>query len=122
MALSAMGVIFLPTSAKLALQSGSDVLTVAFTRGIVASLILLLAALAVGRQLRLPRSLWLSSLVVGIAGASFVYGIFGAILTINISLALLILFTYPMFIASYEHFFGGTRLLPAQTINASQRP
>lgn len=111
---SATGVIFLPTSAKLALQSGSDVLTVAFTRGVIATAVLLVAAVLVGRSLRLPRNLLLPSLVVGIASALFVYGIFSAILSINISLALLILFLYPMFIATWEHFTGNRRLRPAQ--------
>ena len=112
--LSGTGVVFLPTTAKLAYESGSDVLTVAFTRGVFASLLLTLAALLVGQNLRLPRNLYRHSLVVGIAGALFVYGIFGAIVTINISLAILILYLYPIVIAVYEHFHGSTNLQPAQ--------
>jgi len=112
--LSGTGVVFLPTTAKLAYESGSDVLTVAFTRGVFASLLLTIAALLVGQNLRLPRDLYRHSLVVGIAGALFVYNIFGAIVTINISLAILILYLYPMVIAIYEHFLGATRLTPAQ--------
>jgi len=53
MAFSATGVIFLPTTAKLALQSGSDVLSVAFARGVVATLILFALALLLGPGLRL---------------------------------------------------------------------
>ncbi|MCP4286477.1 MAG: hypothetical protein GY792_18860 [Gammaproteobacteria bacterium] len=113
-AFSATGVIFLPTTAKLALQSGDDVLTVAFARGIVATLVLLLVALLIGLNLRLPRHLLLPSLIVGIAAALFVYGMYGAILTINISLALLILFLFPMVIAIWEHLTGASRLKPAQ--------
>lgn len=112
--LSGTGVVFLPTTARLAYESGSDVLTVAFSRGVFASLVLTLAAIAIGQSLRLPRALYLHSIVVGIAGAVFVYGIFGAIVTINISLAILILYLYPMVIATYEHFLGSTRLRPAQ--------
>ncbi len=114
MLLSATGVVFLPTTAKLAFEASSNLLTVAVTRGFIATLILFAVALLVGRNLRLPRALLLPSLVVGIAGALFVYGIFGAILTINISLALLILFLYPLGIALYEHAAGITRLQPAQ--------
>lgn len=112
--LSGTGVVFLPTTAKLAYESGSDVLTVALTRGVFASLLLTLAALLVGQSLRLPRAFYLHSLVVGIAGALFVYGIFGAIVTINISLAILILYLYPMVIAVYQHFAGASRLRTAQ--------
>ena len=58
MLLSGIGVVFLPTTAKLAYESGSDVLTVAFSRGIIAVLVLLSAAIIIKH-----------SLVVGIAGA-----------------------------------------------------
>ena len=95
MALSATGVVFLPTTAKFALEAGSDVLSVAFARGLVATLILFAVAALMGLRLRLPRRLLLPSLVVGVAAALFVYGMYRAILTINISLALLILFLYP---------------------------
>ncbi|MDH3388269.1 MAG: DMT family transporter, partial [Gammaproteobacteria bacterium] len=66
------------------------------------------------QSLRLPRNLLVPSLVVGIAAAAFVYGIFGAIVSINISLAILILYLYPMALATWEHFSGSSRLQPAQ--------
>ena len=114
MLLSGTGVVFLPTTAKLAYEAGSDVLTVAFSRGIIATVILLGAVIIVKQALRLPRSMLGHSVVVGIAGALFVYGIFGAIVSINISLAILILYLYPMALAVYEHLFGSTRLRTGQ--------
>ena len=114
MACSATGVIFLPMTAKFALESGSNVLSVAFVRALIAVAILALAALAVRQRLTLPLSLFWHGLAVGIAGAAFVYGMYGAILTINISLALLILFFYPMVVATWEHLSGTTRLKPIQ--------
>ncbi len=114
MMLSATGVVFLPTTAKFALESGSNVLSVAFVRGLVATLILLAVAAIIGLGLRLPRRLLLPSLVVGLAATLFVYGMYRAILTINISLALLILFLYPLVIAAWEHWRGSTRIRPLQ--------
>lgn len=114
MLLSGAGVAFLPTTAKLAYQSGSDVLTVAFVRGIIAGLILLIVALMVGQRLRLPRDLVLPSIVVAIAGVVFVYGMLTSIMTINIGLAILILYLSPIVIAAYEHCRGVTRMLPMQ--------
>lgn len=116
MAGSATGVVFLPTTAKLALEDGSNVLTVAFVRAVIAVAILVIAALAVRQRLALPPPLFWHSLAVGVAGAAFVYGMYGAILTINISLALLILFLYPMIVAAWEHVCGTTRLKPMQWI------
>jgi len=112
--LSGVGVVFLPTTAKLAYQSGSDVFTVAFVRGVIAGAILLITALLLKRRLRLPRELMLLSLVVGIAGVFFVYGMLGAIVTINIGLAVLILYLCPIAVAAYEHYKGDIRLEPLQ--------
>jgi drug/metabolite transporter (DMT)-like permease len=112
--LSGVGVIFLPTTAKLAYESGSNLITVAFARGVIATLLLLLVALAVRQSLRLPRALLRPSLIAGIGGAIFVFGIYGAINTINISLAVLILYLYPIVLAIYEHLSGSIRISNAQ--------
>ncbi len=112
--LSGLGVVFLPTTAKLAYEADSNVMTVAFARGIVSTLLLALVVLLLRQSLRLPRELLGTSLVAGIAGAVFVYGVYGAILTINISLALLILYLYPMVLATWSHLCGSIRLAPAQ--------
>ena len=112
--LSGLGVVFLPTTAKLAYEADSNVMTVAFARGIVSTLLLLLVVLLLRQSLRLPRNMLGPSLVAGIAGAVFVYGVYGAILTINISLALLILYLYPMVLATWSHLTGSSRLAPLQ--------
>lgn len=112
--LSGVGVIFLPTTAKLAYQSGSDVFTVAFVRGVIAGAILLVTALMLRQRLRLPRELMLLSIVVGLAGVFFVYGMLGAIMTINIGLAVLILYLCPIVVAAYEHYRGDIQLHPLQ--------
>ena len=108
--LSGTGVVLLPTSARLAFDSGSNLLTVAFARGVIAALILLAIVLLTGQRLRLPRDLFGSSLVVGVAGATFVFGMFGAIMSIEIGLAVLILYLYPMVLAAYLHCRGSARL------------
>jgi drug/metabolite transporter (DMT)-like permease len=64
MLLSGTGVVFLPTTAKLAYESGSDALTVAFSRGIIAVLILLSSAVIIKQSLRLPRDILVHSVVV----------------------------------------------------------
>ncbi len=104
--LSGIGVIFLPTTAKLTYESGSNVITVAFFRGLIATLILLLVVLGIRQSFRLPRELLLTSLLAGVGGAFFVYGMYGAITSINISLAILIFYLYPIVLAIYEHLSG----------------
>lgn len=114
--LSGVGVIFLPTTAKLAYEGGSNLITVAFARGVIATLVLLLVALFIRQSLKLPRELLRPSIIAGIGGAFFVYGIYGAITSINISLAILILYLYPIVLAIYENFSGSTRISTAQWI------
>ena len=116
--LSGLGVIFLPTTAKFAYLDGSNVMTVAFARGVVAAILLALIAVALRQSLRLPRSLLVPSLIAGIGQVCFVYGVYASIQWINISLALLILYLYPVVLAAHQHFFGGVRVSPGQWLCA----
>ena len=112
--LSGIGVACLPTTARLAYESGSDAYTVAFARGVLATLILAALVLLSGQRMHLPRPLLRPSLIAGIAGALFVYGIYLAILTTHISLVLLIVYLFPITLALYLHIHGSQRLAPAQ--------
>ena len=94
--LSGTGVVLLPTTARLAYASGSDVLTVAFTRGVFASLLLTIVARLAGQTLRLPRDLYLHSRIVGIAGARILGATRAATLTL-IGPPLAALFTWLIF-------------------------
>jgi len=61
--LSGLGEIFLPTTAKFAYLDGSNVLTVAFVRGLVGVGLLMLVALSVRQSLKMPRALLRPSLI-----------------------------------------------------------
>jgi drug/metabolite transporter (DMT)-like permease len=67
---------------------------------------------------RLPRELWRSSLVAGIGQAFFVFGVLAAITSINISLALLILYLYPIVLAIHQHRQGVSRFHSTQWLSA----
>ena len=112
--LSGIGVACLPTTARLAYESGSDAYTVAFARGVLATLILAALAMLTRQRLHLPRPLLRPSLIAGVAGALFVYGIYLAIRSTHISLVLLIVYLFPITLALFEHFRGSIRLAPAQ--------
>ena len=112
--LSGLGVVFLPTTAKLAYLDGSNVLTVAIARGLIAMVLLTLIASILRLGMRMPRELLRSSLIAGAGQACFVYGIYAAIQTINISLALLILYLYPTILAIHQHRLGTIRVRPIQ--------
>jgi len=116
--LSGVGVVFLPTTARFAYLDGSNVLTVAVARGLIGVVLLALVAATLRLSFRLPRSLLRASLVSGVAQALFVYGVYAAITTINISLALLILYLYPVVLALYQHHRGTIQVRPAQWLCA----
>ena len=112
--LSGLGVVFLPTTAKLAYLDGSNVLTVACARGLIAIVLLTLIAGILRLSLAMPRQLLRTSLLAGAGQACFVYGVYAAIESINISLALLILYLYPMVLALHQHRLGVIRVRSAQ--------
>ena len=112
--LSGIGVACLPTTARLAYESGSDAYSVAFARGVLATLILCALVLLTGQRLYLPREQIRPSLIAGVAGALFVYGIYLAIVTTHISLVLLIVYLFPITLALYQHWRGEQRLAPSQ--------
>jgi drug/metabolite transporter (DMT)-like permease len=114
--LSGIGVACLPTTARLAYESGSDAYTVAFARGVLATLILAALVPLTGQRLHLPRAHLGHSLIAGVAGALFVYGIYLAIRTTHISLVLLIVYLFPITLALYEHVTGARRLEPSQWV------
>lgn len=112
--LSALGVICLPTTAKFAYLDGSNVITVAFARGVIAVVLLMLVAYAMRQSLKLPRALLRPSLIAGFAQVLFVYGVYAAITSINISLALLILYIYPIVLAIHQYRLGRLQIGTAQ--------
>jgi drug/metabolite transporter (DMT)-like permease len=116
--LSGLGVVFLPTTAKLAYLDGSNVMTVALARGAIATVLLALIAISLGQSLRLPAPLLRPSLIAGLGQVFFVYGVYAAIESINISLALLILYLYPIVLAIHQHLRGVIHIRSSQWLCA----
>ena len=78
----------------------------------------MLVALAMRQSLKLPRALLRPSLIAGVAQVLFVYGVYAAITSINISLALLILYVYPIVLAIHQHRLGTIKIHKAQWLCA----
>jgi len=66
----------------------------------------------------MPSALLRPSLIAGFGQVLFVYGVYAAITTINISLALLILYLYPIILAIYQHRQGTIHVKPLQWLCA----
>ncbi len=105
-------VAFLPITAKLAYQGGSEPYTVLALRSTIAVALLGLALLITRRIPRMPRRLLPTSLIASLGAASFLYGFYNAIVTIDIGLAMLITYLYPILLAVIEHVTGRTPFTP----------
>ncbi|MEQ8654320.1 MAG: DMT family transporter [Kiloniellales bacterium] len=101
-------VAFLPITAKLAYLGGSEPYTLLALRSVIAVALLGLALLIARRVPRLPRRLLPTSFLAGAGAAGFLYGFYNAIVTIDIGLAMLITYLYPILLASIEHATGRT--------------
>ena len=108
--LAALTVALLPNTAKLALNDGVNTSTLLLSRGIV-GITVLGSLLLVSRTVPvLPKELRIQSFLAGLSAAFFIVGLYIAIQTIEISLALLLLYFYPVGVAIYNHFYGLSRL------------
>ncbi|MEM7225216.1 MAG: DMT family transporter [Pseudomonadota bacterium] len=104
--ISAIAVAIMPSGAKLAYEAGSAPLTVLLLRCAIGVLLLGSGALAVRGSLRIPRALLGRAVLTGLAASLMSYGFYGAIARIEISLAILIMFTHPFLIAGITHLRG----------------
>lgn len=107
-----------PTSAKLAFDNGSNVLTVAALRGFIGAVLLGLLIAILGQSIRISRPALRWCLLGSAFTGLMVYGFIGSVSYIPIGVAVLIFFTHPILIAVFIHRRGGDRLAPAQFLFA----
>lgn len=110
--LSGVAIAIVPTSAKLAFESGANTLTVVTLRGIVAIALMALFMAAYGQSFRLPARTLMPCIVAGFAHALVAYGFIGSVAYIPVGLAVLIYATHPIALAVIFHWRGHERLTP----------
>ncbi|MGE3988785.1 EamA family transporter [Pseudorhodoplanes sp.] len=99
-----------PTSAKVALDNGANILTVVTSRGLIGATLLALLVVVFRQGFRINRPALRWSLLCSGFSALMVYGLIGAVATIPVSVAILIFFVHPIVIATIVHWRGGDRL------------
>lgn len=107
-----------PIAAKIALDNGSNVLTVVTLRGAIGAALLALLVVLFRQGFRISRAALHWCLLCGVFSALMVYGIIGAVATIPISVAILIFFVHPIVIAVIMHWRGGDRLTGGKLVLA----
>ena len=108
--LAALTVSLLPTTARIALDDGTGTATLLLSRGLVGIAIYTGLMLVFGKSFKLTRKAIFQTAPSGFAAAFFILGLYLAIQSMEISLAMVILYLYPIFVAAWNHFSGKSRL------------
>ncbi len=101
-----------PSFARLAYQGGMDVLTLATLRCAVSALVIFAGLRLMRRPTRPASGTRRRHLALGITMVASSYGYLGAISTIPVGLAVLILYTFPLLVGLISRFTGGEPLTP----------
>jgi drug/metabolite transporter (DMT)-like permease len=101
-----------PTAARLALDNGSNILTVITLRGVIGAALMVPPILVSRRGFVIERQALRWCLYAGLCYAFMIYGFIGAVAYVPISVAVLVFFTHPILVAAIVHWQGGERLTP----------
>lgn len=113
---SAISFALTPTLNRLAYDAGSDVASLLTVRFVVTVPALFLAALVLGRSLRLNARSWRDSAIVGVLMAFTAYGYIAAVTYIPVSLSSLIFYTFPIIVGLAATFVNREPLTPLRLI------
>jgi drug/metabolite transporter (DMT)-like permease len=108
-----------PTAAKLALDNGSNTLTVVTLRGVVGAALMALLVPITRQGFAVDRRALRWCLCCGVFYSLTVYGFIGSVARVPVSVAVLVFFTHPILVAVVAHFRGGDRLTARKLLLAS---
>lgn len=108
--IGAIGVAFMPSTAKLAFEAGANTETVIFIRALTGAVLLGVYMIATRGMFSIPKPLIPATIGVCVASAGMNYTFLTAIHYIDISLGILIVFIHPLLIAAYYHLTKQTLL------------
>lgn len=107
-----------PIAAKLALENGSNTLTVVTLRGVIGAALMALLIPMSRQGFAIDRDALRWCLVCGVFYALTVYGFIGSVAYVPVSIAVLIFFTHPILVAALAHLRGGDRLTTSKLLLA----
>lgn len=99
-----------PTAARLALENGSNTLTVVTLRGVIGAALMALLVPLARQGFAIDRSALRWCLCCGVFYSVTIYSFIGSVAYLPVSIAVLVFFTHPILVAVIDHFRGGDRL------------
>jgi drug/metabolite transporter (DMT)-like permease len=108
--LAALFVSLVTTFARIAYESGSNPATQVFLRSLCMMLVLGGLQLALGRSLMLPRRTVLTTIAFGFCILVMSFGYLSSVFYISVSLAVLLLYTYPLIVGIASPLLGRERM------------
>lgn len=108
--LAALFISLVTTFARIAYESGSNPATQVFLRSLCMMLAMGGLQLALGRSLMLPRRTILTTIVFGLCILVMSFGYLSSVFYISISLAVLLLYTYPLMVGIASPLLGRERM------------
>jgi drug/metabolite transporter (DMT)-like permease len=108
--LAALFVSLVTTFARIAYESGSNPATQVFLRSLCMMLVLGGLQLALGRSLMLPRRTIFTTIAFGLCILVMSFGYLSSVFYISVSLAVLLLYTYPLMVGIASPLLGRERM------------
>ena len=108
--LAALFISLVTTFARIAYESGSNPATQVFLRSLCMMLVMGGLQLALGRSLMLPRRTILTTIVFGLCILVMSFGYLSSVFYISVSLAVLLLYTYPLIVGIASPLLGRERM------------
>jgi drug/metabolite transporter (DMT)-like permease len=107
-----------PTAAKLALDNGSNTLTVVTLRGVIGAALMALLVPMSRQGFGIDRRALRWCLYCGVFYSLTVYGFIGSVAYVPVSVAVLVFFTHPILVAVIAHRHGSDRLTTRKVLLA----
>jgi drug/metabolite transporter (DMT)-like permease len=114
---AAFSVAVLPNSGHLAFENGTNMITLLVGRGLIGTVVLTILMFLTRSQFKLSQMNLIRSVISGCASIGFVFCVYSAILHIDIGIATLILYLYPIAIAVISYFLGKATLSFIQIVS-----
>ncbi|MBU74680.1 MAG: hypothetical protein CMM73_03115 [Rhodospirillaceae bacterium] len=108
--ISSLCIAFVPSSAKISMNEGASLFVILVSRCLIGTILLLPVTLVQRRKLLIPRKLLGSAIIATIFNVGMIGFLYSAVKLVDVGLAVLILYMFPLGISILSHLSGRQRL------------